>query len=389
MMLDHRRIGLSAAGIACFVMLYVTQPMVSALAVEFNLPLARIGESVTATLAAVALVAPFVGALSDRLGRKRLIHGAAWCLTLPTLLAGLAPSYGSFLLFRFAQGLCIPFIFSISVAYIAEEWPGPDALRLTGTFQVASILAGFAGRFGSGFITHLLGWRAVFIVGSVAIVLCALLIGMLPSERRFSPASGGVTAALVRYRDLLRQPRLVATFCLGFSVLFGIVGAFTFATVHMAEPPFSLSSAALGSIFTVYLMGTFTTGIAARLAARIGRRASVAVWCAVALTGLGLTLLDSLPAIVVGLGLVSAGIFPEQTLSLNFIATAAPRMRSSAVGLYTSAYYLGGAFGGILPAAIWRLAGWPGCVAMAMCLQLFILGVALTCWREDRASASS
>jgi MFS transporter, YNFM family, putative membrane transport protein len=143
-----QRLGIWAAGFACFTTLYATQLMMPALAQSFALPLPRMGETVTAALVAVALLAPLVGHISDRLGRRRLIMIAAWALVVPTVLAAFAPTYPLFLACRFAQGICMPFIFSLVITFINEEWPAHDALHLTGEYQVAAIFGGFFGRVG-------------------------------------------------------------------------------------------------------------------------------------------------------------------------------------------------------------------------------------------------
>ena len=49
----------------------------------------------------------------------------------------------------------------------------------------------------------------------------------------------------------LKNSRLLATYCIGFCVLFSLVATFTYITFYLAEPPFHLEPAALGSIFFV------------------------------------------------------------------------------------------------------------------------------------------
>ena len=382
MRLNPARLGIWAAGFACFITLYATQPMLQVLAEDFAMPVPRMGETVTAPLIAVALLAPLVGQISDRLGRRRLIVLAAWALAVPTALAGLLPGYTTLLVCRFAQGVCMPFIFALVITFISEEWSGGQALRLTADYQMAAILGGFCGRFGNGVVTSYAGWRVSFLASAGAILVCALLITLyLPRERRFVRQGA---PSLAGYAALFTDRRLLATFFLGFSVLFALVSGYTFANVLLAAPPWNLGPAALGLVFCVYTCGTVTTGLAARLAGRIGRRGSAAVWVAVGAGGILLTLIPALAPIVIGLGLLAAGVFPEQTLSLNFIATSAPRARATAVGIYTSCYYLGGAAGGIVPALIWHRAGWAGCVALVAALQIFVLIVAWTCWAEKR-----
>ncbi|MGI4954730.1 MAG: MFS transporter, partial [Janthinobacterium lividum] len=119
----RRRIGVAAAGLATFLNLYATQAILPTLAGEFGATLPRAGLTLTATLLAVALVAPFVGGISDALGRRRLIVGASMLLIAPTMLAAASPGLDLLILCRFVQGLLLPFIFAVTVAYIAEECP--------------------------------------------------------------------------------------------------------------------------------------------------------------------------------------------------------------------------------------------------------------------------
>jgi len=74
-------IATTLAGICAYLNMYATQAILPSLASAFDVPLARTTLTVTLPLLAVALLAPFVGAISDRLGRKRLIVGrlGPWC----------------------------------------------------------------------------------------------------------------------------------------------------------------------------------------------------------------------------------------------------------------------------------------------------------------------
>ena len=49
----------------------------------------------TATTLAIALVAPFIGAVADVLGRKRVIVAAMLALTVPTVGVAFAPNLDS------------------------------------------------------------------------------------------------------------------------------------------------------------------------------------------------------------------------------------------------------------------------------------------------------
>src|SRR5208283_5474951 len=257
-------------------------------------------------LLAVAGVAPFAGSVSDMLGRKRLIVGAAGGLVVPSVLVALAPTLGWLVAWRFVQGLTLPFIFTVTIAYIGDETEGADTIRLAGTYSVGTIIGGFAGRMFAGAAAEQAGWRFGFLV------LAAL-----------TAASAGLVAVV-------------------------------------------------------------TTPAAMRGAARFGRRPILAVSVAVAVTGLLVTLLHSLAAIVAGLMLMAAGGFIEQALATGFTGVAVSRARSAAVGLYVTCYYIGGSVGGIAPAGLWHRFGWPGCVSLGVAVQLVVLAVAWPAWRERR-----
>ena len=381
---SRRSLAVAAAGFATFVNLYTPQAMLPLLAAEFGVGLAQTSLSITLPLLAVAGVAPFAGAISDRLGRKRLIVGAALTLVAPTLLVAAAQSYSALLAWRFLQGLLLPFIFAVTVAYIGEECEGAEAIRTTGLYASGTIVGGFFGRFSAGVIAEWLGWRAAF-AAQAALTLGAvgLIAALLPAERRFRPMQGGLGASLSAYAGHLSNPRLLATCGVGFGMLFALVASFTFVNFRLAAPPFSLGPAQLGSVFTVYLLGAVAAPLAAGLAARIGRRATVALAVAFGIAGQALTLLPSLAAVIAGLGATCVALFVTQALALSFIGTVVRRAKSAAVGLYVAIYYTGGALGGVAPIWLWHREGWPGVVALVSAVMAAMAALALRFWRTD------
>ncbi len=373
-------VGVLAAGLCTFINLYPTQALLPTLAQEFGASLPHTGLTVTATLIAVALVAPFVGGISDALGRRRLILGAGLALVVPTLLAAWAPGLDWLILCRFLQGLLLPFIFAVTVAYIAEECPGPEAVRVTGVYAVGTIVGGFGGRFIAGWATEFAGWRTAFVILAMLTMLCAGVIALtLPPERRFRPVRGW-RGQLAGFADQFGNPQVMATCGVGFAVLFSMVATFTYANFYLGAPPFGLGPAQLGSVFVIYLLGVVATPVATRLALRFGRRRTVLLAALAGSGGLLLTLVPWLPGILIGLAFTAAGIFTEQVLSLGYVAASARRSRSTAVGLYVTCYYVGGSLGGILPASIWHHLGWPGCVALVLAVQVAAMLVTQTVW---------
>jgi MFS transporter, YNFM family, putative membrane transport protein len=362
---DLRHVAIALAGASAFLNLYAPQAVLPLLAQEFGTGAAQVGWTLTATTFAIALVAPFTGALADVLGRKRLIVFAMVALTVPTVGVALAPSLEVMIAWRFAQGVLLPPVFAVTIAYIGEEWPPGESTGVTGIYFSAASFGGFLGRFLTGVMADWVGWRAAFLADAGLTLACALgVILLLRKEQRFVRASNLATASRQMLRHL-RNPQLVATFVIGFGVLFNFIAVFTYVNFLLAAPPYSLSAALLGSIFVVYLVGSLLTPLTGRAVRRFGRRRFVLVVLAVWSCGLALALAPSLPMIIAGLAVTAGAGFLCQSSATSYVATAARDGASAAVGLYVTFFYVGGSVGGAFGGAAWTFGGWPAVVAMA------------------------
>ena len=76
MAVDFRPLAIATAGFTAFVNLYSPQALLPELSHEFGVGAGEISALITASTAAIALTAPFTGALADVIGRKRLITAA-------------------------------------------------------------------------------------------------------------------------------------------------------------------------------------------------------------------------------------------------------------------------------------------------------------------------
>ncbi|HYM02449.1 MAG TPA: MFS transporter, partial [Stellaceae bacterium] len=306
MTFDRRRVAIALAGFCAFLDLYAPQSILPLLARELGASAADVSLTVSATTFAIALIAPFIGAVADMLGRKRVIVSAMVALVAPTILVALATTLHDIVLWRFVQGLLLPPVFAVTIAYVGEEFYPEEATGVTGIYLSASSIGGFLGRFLTGIMAEHIGWRGAFLALALITALCAAgVILLLPRERRFVKAPG-LAISVRRMLFHLQRPPLVATFAVGFGVLFTFVATFTYVNFHLAAPPFDLSAAALGSIFIVYLTGSVTTTFTGRGVARFGRRRLVLCLIVLWAAGLLLTLAPSLPAIIAGLA-ISAG----------------------------------------------------------------------------------
>ncbi len=373
------------AGAAAFLDLYATQPLLPFLARAFHAGTLEVSLTLTAGTFGVAVAAPAAGRLADRVGRKRVIVGAAFALAAATLLAATSTSLWQLIAWRFVQGVFTPGVFAVTIAYIHEHWPATSAGAATAGYVSGTVVGGFSGRLIAGIVVADANWRAAFIVlGAINAAAALLIAARLPADTQPSPARAG-GSRLEAVLRLVRDPRLASAYAAGFGVLFSLVAMFTYVTFLLAAPPYQLSTVALGSVFFVYLIGAAITPFVGPVIDRHGHRYGMAVASAFGVAGALTTLGGRLPVILVGLTLCATGVFIAQAAASSFVGAAASRDRGLAVGLYATFYYVGGSAGGSLPALFWARWGWPACVLLVVAVQLALAVVSMTFWSAGPA----
>jgi len=385
MAVDPRKIAVAIAGFCTFLNLYSPQALLPALAGEFGVGAAEISTIMTASTLAIALTAPFTGAIADVLGRKRVIAAAMLAVVVPTIGAAFAPDVQALVVWRFIQGLLLPPIFAVTVAYIGDEWPPAQVAGVAGIYIAGSSLGGFCGRFLPGLLSDLISWRAAFLaLAGLSFVGALALALLLPQEKGFV-RSPGLTASARGMLRHLRNPQLLATYGIGFGVLFNFIAVFTYVSFHLAAPPYRFSSTLLGLIFVTYLAGTVIAPMTGWMMARLGRRrfilALIAGWAGGAL----LTLLPPIPAIIGGLTLCAGCGMLCQTIATGYVTQIAKEGRASAVGLYVTSFYAGGSMGAFLPGLVWDWGGWPATITLVVTMLAAMALIATLAYRRATA----
>jgi len=380
MSFDPRSLAVATAGFAAFLNLYSPQALLPRLASEFHVGPGEISALMTAGTAAIALSAPFSGALADVTGRKRLITAAMFAVVAPTLVMTFAASVPQLTFWRFVQGLLLPPIFAVAVAYIGDEWLPSDVARVAGIYISGSSIGGFCGRFVPGLLTDTIGWRsAIQVMAAITLVAAVIVAATLPRERNFV-RPGGLVPSFVQMIGHFRNRRLVATYAIGFGVLFNFIATFTYVNFHLAGPPYLFSPTLLGALFLTYLVSSPIVPWVGRAIALFGRRPFVLGMIALWVVGALLLLAPPVAVIIVGLTLCAVCGMVCQAVSTGYVTLTAKEGRSSAVGLYASVYYIGGSAGAFFTGLAWASAGWAGCVAVIVAVQAVMALIVAIAW---------
>lgn len=371
-----QKLTFSIIGLFAFLQVYSVQAVLPILQQDFSANETQLGLLVGATVMAIAIISPFIGLLSDRFGRKNIIVGSIMGLAIPTFLMSYSQSLEVMTLLRFLQGLAIPGITVVTIAYIGEEISGSQLGQSMSMYVSGTVLGGFLGRFILGHLQELIGWRNAFTVMGIATIIGAIWVAVqLPCSQNFV-ANQNLSTALQQLKKHLTNRYIIMPTLLGMCVLFSLVGCFTYINLHLADEPYHLSSAQLANIFAVYLIGMFITPIASQLMTRFSTQHIILMATFFSICGVLLSLVNPLGLIIIALMMMSTGVFITQSATISYIANHVKQGRSLASGIYYSGYYAGGFIGAWVCAISYSLGQWLGTVITLLTVQCLALSIA-------------
>ncbi|SEO64546.1 MFS transporter [Amycolatopsis saalfeldensis] len=148
------------------------------------------------TLAALLLP---LGAAGDRWGRKPVLLAGLVLFGLANLAAGLAPSAGVLLAARLLSGVGAAMIMPVTLAVITSTFPDGERAKAIGVWTAVAGGGGILGMFLSAALVDLAGWRWLFVL-PIVLVAAAITVTLRsvpnsrePSRHRFD-ALGSVLA---------------------------------------------------------------------------------------------------------------------------------------------------------------------------------------------------
>jgi YNFM family putative membrane transporter len=342
--------------------LFATQAILPSLAQAYQVTPAAMSFAVNASTMGMAVAGLSVAFFSRRIDRRIGILVSLCVLAVPTALLAVAPDLTTFTILRVAQGLCMASAFTLTLAYLGEVCSTMDAGGAFAAYITGNVASNLIGRLISAGVADHFGLAANFYFFSALNLAGALLVYFtVRSTMPMLPAAETSTALSI-WSKHLRNPPLLASFGIGFCILFAFIGTFSYVNFVLVREPLSLGRMQLGLIYLVFLPSIITTPFAGTAVQRFGTRPSF--WSALALAGLGLPILlvPSLPAVIIGLMLVGVGTFFAQAAATGFVGRAATADRGSASGIYLACYFFGGLVGTAVLGQLFDRFGWTACV---------------------------
>ncbi|MCF8564066.1 MFS transporter [Alicyclobacillus tolerans] len=367
---------LFAGGFVTFAILYSTQPLLPNFVKEFGISPLTASFSLSTTTATLAVFMLVAGSLSEAWGRKTIMGTALLAASVMGLLTAFSANFAALLVWRVLLGVFLAGLPAIAMAYLGEE-VSPNSLGLAmGLYISGNSIGGMSGRIITGMLTDAFSWRVALAAIAVVSLLSSILFWvLLPPSRNFHPRKlqlGKLTKSLLHH---LTDGVLLRLYGLGFLLMGSFVTLYNYIGFQLLAKPYSLSQTAVGWIFIVYLVGTFSSTWMGRLADSHGQRKVLWIGIAIMLTGVGLTLIPWLWLKLAGIAVFTFGFFGSHSIASSWVGKRAKLDKAQASSLYLFFYYVGSSVGGSAGGALWGSYGWDGVVAMIAAFLLIAIGL--------------
>ena len=314
-------------------------PLLPFMAEDLGISPGRAGTIVTTYALAAAAFALLAGAISDRLGRKRLICLALALFSTASLLTYLVPHFSILLWTRVLTGFGAGALSTLALSYAADLYSYENRGKAMGIISMAYFLAFAVGIPVGAVVAARLGWRWVFVGLSVAGVGMLLITALFlpPDQRRGDRIFPATMLAHLRNRDRL------AGIAAAFLTSGGLVGFLTFVGVWLRSSQ-GIGIEGIGFLFMAAgVTATVASPLSGWLADRIGkRRVIIAANVVLAMMFVTVSGIQWGWALFVGIGLLSVAASARQA-PLHALTTelVGPEIRGSYVATRNAASQLG------------------------------------------------
>jgi predicted MFS family arabinose efflux permease len=364
--------------------LYWAQPLLGIIGGDFSIPTGSTGLIVTVTQIGYAIGVFLLLPLGDMVNRKRFIPGLMVLTAVFLLATAAALAYpallGTLALIGFSA-VAGQFLIPLAGDLARDDQRG----RILGAVAAGIMIGLLIARSLSGLVAEHFGWRAVFIMAAVImIVLAGILAPRIPTlEARPKVSYGRLLAGLLR--TITGNRTVQMTMLIGASAMCVFTMFWTGMTFLLSSPPFDFSVSLIGAVSLVGVVGALAAQRVGGLFDRGLFIPVMGVGLLITVTGLVVAAFGSTSIIVLMIGAVvfGVGLQTVQILAQTRMLSIDPAARSRLNTAFVFGNFIGGAIGSALAGVFWQLGGWvPVMIAASV-----VVALALLLWTISRKGA--
>ncbi len=299
--------------------------------------------------------------LGDLLERRKLIFTILLITVAVLILAAVSPTIISFLISSLIIGVS-SVVAQILVPFAASLAKDYERGKVVGQVMSGLLLGILLARTLAGFISELAGWRAVFVIASILILILSFILRIFLPEYKISvPLSySGLLRSvykLFKEEKLLRRRSVYGALVFAmFSVLW------TSLTFLLAGPVYKFSDAVIGLFGLVGAAGAFSANIAGRLADKGKSNSATALFLLLNLIAFIFMLFgtSSLILLIAGIIMLDAGVQGTHITNQSLVYRLNPEARSRITTVYMGSFFFGGSIGSATSAIFYETWKWTG-----------------------------
>ena len=358
---EYKRITLSLAlgSFLVFSNLYLLQPMLPSFAAHFQISETQVNWLFAATTLALSFSLVPMAVLSESIGRKPVMMFGLFFIPAISALMLLGDSFLFLVVCRALIGIALAAFAAVAVAYMAEELDKHAFSMAIGTYIAANSLGGIAGRISGGLLADNFS-----IDVAIEVMMLFTLIGvvsvhyLLPKQKNFSPSSSSLRHHNRAIIGHFKNQRVWFAMLIGGLNFALFVNLYSVMGFRLVSAPHNVPVGLASLIFVCYLGGTFSSRCAGHWSKRFSPILGMFLGSIVSMAGMWFAVIESIPAMLTGLLLISFGAFFTHTLAYGWVGQNATQAKATATALYLVHYYIGGSLGGFLLLYCWQNGGW-------------------------------
>jgi predicted MFS family arabinose efflux permease len=363
-------------GLACAVgvsTIYYNQPLLLEISHTYGATPGRVGFVAVATQVGYASGLLTFVPLGDVLERRALMMRMYAAVSVALLLVAMAPTLNLLIVGSFVIGMLASvthIVLPIAPDLASNEQRG----RAIGIVMTGLLLGILLARTFAGWVSHIHGWRYVFVVAAVMnasfVPLLWRVMPKLPPRQKLLYRDAMISLwTIFRAQPLLRESSVIG------GLVFAAFSCFWTTLAFLLGTHYGLGAGIAGTFGIVGAAGAFVAPIGGRLADRRGSRWVIA--CGMSLLAFSFLLLWGeeraplatgvhIALLTLGVVILDVGAQLTQVANQTRIFGLMPDARSRLNTVYMTMYFTGAAVGSALSTIAWTHWKWNGVCALAL-----------------------
>ncbi len=357
---------------------YYNQPLLEMIRLEFGINQVEANLITVVTQVGYALGLFFIIPLGDLYSRRYIIMANMVVTIIMALVIAFAPNVLTVWSASLFLGACsvTPQLF----IPIAGQYSRPENKSRNMGYILSGLLTGIlASRVISGFVGEWLGWRAMFLIAALLMVICLgiNMVTMPVMKKNFDGTWKQLMASVLHIFKTHRRIRLYsirAAFGMG-----SMLAVWSCLSFHLADAPFHAGSDMVGLLGACGIVGAAAASGLGSLIPKYGIRkfnivgtlSQVIGWCVAWIWG------DTYLGLIAVIILVDIGLQCQQLSNQSGCLQEVPRASNRANTIFMTCYFIGGSLGTFCAGLGWDTFGWTGVCAVGALFALTSLAITL------------